>query len=57
MSETAQQYIRRITGHVEGKDPLAVQAATARRLERLIKGVPTRTPEQFWADYDGGKLK
>jgi hypothetical protein len=26
---------------VEGKQPLAVQAATAKKLERLIKGVPT----------------
>ena len=41
MKETPQQYIRRITGNVEGKKPLAVQAATARKLERLIKGVPT----------------
>ena len=41
MKETAQQYIRRITAHVEGKQPLAVQAATAKKLERLIKGVPT----------------
>jgi DinB superfamily len=43
MDETARQYIQRITGNVEGKRPLAVQAATARKLERLIKGVPTRT--------------
>ena len=41
MTETAQQYIQRILAHVEGKQPLAVQAATARKLERLIKGVPT----------------
>jgi hypothetical protein len=41
MNETAQQYIERITGYVEGKQPLAVQAATAKKLERLIKGVPT----------------
>ena len=40
MNETAQQYIQRIIAHVEGKQPLAVQAATARKLERLIKGVP-----------------
>src|SRR3984893_12200051 len=40
MNETAQQYIQRITAHVEGKQPLAVQAATPRKLERLIKGVP-----------------
>ena len=41
MSETAQQYIQRITAHVEGKQPLAVQAATAKKLERIIKGLPT----------------
>ena len=40
MNETPQEYIRRITSYVEGKQPLAVQAATTRRLERLIKGVP-----------------
>ena len=41
MNETAQQYIHRITGHVEGKQPLAVQATTAKKLERLLKGVST----------------
>jgi DinB family protein len=41
MNETAQQYIQRITAYVEGKQPLAVQAATAQKLERLIEGVPT----------------
>lgn len=41
MNETAQQYIQRITTHVGEKQPLAVQAATAKKLERLIKGVPT----------------
>src|SRR3989475_4891953 len=41
MNETAQQYIQRITANVEGKQPLAVQAATAKKLERIIKGVPT----------------
>ena len=41
MSETPQQYTQRILGYVEGKQPLAVQAATAKRLERLIKGVST----------------
>jgi len=40
MNETAQQYIQRITAHVEGKHPLAVLAATAKKLELLIKGVP-----------------
>jgi hypothetical protein len=41
MKETPQQYIQRITAYVEGKQPLAVQAATAKKLERFIKGVPT----------------
>jgi hypothetical protein len=40
MNETAQQYIQRITGYAEGKQPLGVQAATAKKLDRLIKGVP-----------------
>jgi hypothetical protein len=41
MKETAQQYIQRITANVEGKKPIVVQAATAKKLERLIKGVST----------------
>jgi DinB superfamily len=41
MKETVQQYIQRVTGYVEGKQPVAVQTATAKKLERLIKGVPT----------------
>jgi hypothetical protein len=41
MKETPQEYIKRITGHVEGKQPLQIQAATAKRLERLIKGITT----------------
>ena len=40
MKETVQQYIERISGYVEGKRPLTIQAATAKKLERLIKGVP-----------------
>lgn len=39
MNETPQQYIKRILGHVEGQDPLKVQAGTAKKLERLIKGM------------------
>ena len=39
MNETPQQYTQRILGSVEGKQPLAVQAATAQKLNRLIKGV------------------
>jgi DinB superfamily len=41
MNETPQQYTQRIISNVDGKQPLAVQAATAKKLERLIKGVPT----------------
>jgi uncharacterized damage-inducible protein DinB len=40
MNETPQQYIKRITNYVAGKQPLQIQSATARRLERLIRGVP-----------------
>jgi hypothetical protein len=40
MNESAQQYTERILSYVEGKQPLAVQAATAEKLERLIQGVP-----------------
>ncbi len=40
MNETAQQYTQRILGYIEGEQPLAVQAATAKKLERIIKGLP-----------------
>jgi hypothetical protein len=40
MNETPQQYTQRIIAYTEGKKPLAVQAATAKKLARLIKGVP-----------------
>jgi DinB superfamily len=41
MKETIEQYMQRISGYMEGKQPLAVQAATAKKLERLVKGVST----------------
>lgn len=41
MKETPQQYTQRVVAYTEGKQPLAVQASTAKKLERLIKGVPT----------------
>ncbi len=41
MSETAQQYTQRILANAEGQDPLKLQAATPKKLARLIKGVPT----------------
>ena len=37
MQETPQQYIQRILGYVEGKDPLQVQQETAKKLQKLIK--------------------
>src|SRR5208337_3784028 len=40
MKETPQEYIKRITSYVEGQQPLKVQAATPKKLARLIKGVP-----------------
>jgi hypothetical protein len=39
VSETAQQYTQRILSHAQGQDPIKIQAATPKRLERLIKGV------------------
>lgn len=39
MNETPQQYTQRVLSYLEGKQPLAVQAATPKKLERLIKGV------------------
>jgi hypothetical protein len=41
MNETPQQYTQRVLGYMAGKQPLGVQAATAKKLQRLIKGVPT----------------
>ena len=41
MSETPEQYTRRILGYMEGKEPLAALAATAKKLDRLIKGMST----------------
>jgi len=41
LNETVRQYMQRITGYMEGKQPLAIQAATPKKLERLIQGVPT----------------
>jgi hypothetical protein len=38
MQETAQQYIQRITGFVQGKEPLKIQQGTAKKLQQLIAG-------------------
>jgi hypothetical protein len=37
MKETVQEYIQRIQGKLAGQDPLKVQAATAKKLARLIQ--------------------
>lgn len=38
MSETAQEYTRRILSHTEGKDVMKVHAQTPKRLARMIAG-------------------
>ena len=39
MQETAEQYISRILGYVEGEDAIKVQRATAGKLKKLIQGL------------------
>jgi len=39
MAETAEQYRQRMFSHLEGKDPLKLQAAAPARLAKLLKGV------------------
>jgi len=41
MPESAQQYTQRILANAQGQDPIKVQAATPKKLARLIKGIPT----------------
>lgn len=43
MKETPQEYIQRMLGNIRGQDPLKTQAATAKKLERLVKGVSAST--------------
>jgi uncharacterized damage-inducible protein DinB len=37
MKETAEQYIKRILGHLNGQDPLKIQKSTPKKLEKAIK--------------------
>ena len=37
MKETAQQYVKRILSHVDGKDPLKIQKSTPKKLAKAIK--------------------
>lgn len=39
MAETHEEYRRRVLSHVEGRDPLKMQAAAPKALDRLLKGV------------------
>jgi hypothetical protein len=52
MPETAQQYIQRILGHVEGQDPIKVQGSTASKLKKLTHGL---TPKQLKRQPEPGK--
>jgi hypothetical protein len=40
MIETVPQYMQRILGYAQGQQPLKIQAASAKKLQRLLKGVP-----------------
>ena len=42
MQETVEEYRNRMFGYVEGKVPLAVQSSTAKKIAKLLRGVPTR---------------
>ena len=44
MQETAEQYIPRILGYVEGQDAIKVQRTTAGKLKKPIQGL---TPTQL----------
>jgi hypothetical protein len=52
MPETAEQYIHRILGHVEGQDAIKVQRSTAARLKKSISGLP---PKQLKWKPEPGK--
>jgi uncharacterized damage-inducible protein DinB len=39
MQESAQQYIQRMLGYVEGQDPLKIQQSTPKKLAAAVKGL------------------
>jgi hypothetical protein len=51
MQETAQQYIQRILGLVDGQDPIKVQRTTAAKLKKLTHGLTPR--ELKWKPEPG----
>ena len=46
MIESAQQYTMRILAYIEGQDPVAIQANTPKKLERLVEGINEATLRQ-----------
>lgn len=52
MQETAEQYISRILGHVDGQDAVKVQRSTAARLKKATSGL---TPKQLQWKPEAGK--
>jgi hypothetical protein len=52
MQETAQQYIQRILGNVEGQDAIKVQKATPGTLKKLVRGL---NPKQLKWKPEPGK--
>ena len=52
MRETAEQYIQRILGNIEGQDAIKVQKSTAGKLKKLIRGL---TPKQLRWKPEPGK--
>jgi len=42
MQETAEQYIQRMLGYVEGKDGIKVQRTTAGKLKHLVRGLTAK---------------
>lgn len=51
MAETAQQYIQRILGHVEGQDAIKLQRTTVPKLKKLTQGLSPK--ELKWRPAPG----
>src|ERR1700685_3885240 len=43
MQETAEQYLKRMFGYIEGQSPLKLEAAAPAKLAKLLKGVNAAT--------------
>jgi hypothetical protein len=51
MAETAQEYIQRILGHVEGRDAIKIQRATPAKLKKVTNGLGAK--ELKWRPQPG----